>query len=215
MKSYIFSLEAVTGMLVECYRAENNLETGGILIGPKDQESIIIDSISSSIYAERQSYTYYQSEQDVEMMNEVLRKYQKQGYEFKGYYHRHPGGMYDLSPGDLSTCAGILNDESYCINNTLLMCIITETQNNKLPIFLYIASLGDDGNVIIKNISFKIFPKECIEKCIKAKGGGHDEDNVSGQNNEEVEEHGKNRTLWAPKRENNNNQLPTGEQRTQ
>lgn len=204
-------------MLVECYGAGNNLETGGILIGPKDQESVITDSVASSIYAERRSYTYYQSEQDVEMMNKVLRKYQKQGYEFKGYYHRHSGGMYYLSSGDLATCDGILNDENYCTNNTLLMCIVTQTRSSKLPIFSYIVSLGANKKVVVKNVSSKILLKKCIENCMdsfKPKGGSH-ENHLSGQNNEEIEEHGKDRTLWNPERESNNNQLPTGEQRAQ
>ena len=182
MDKYIISLEAVTGMLVECYRAGNDLETGGILIGPKNQDSVITDSIASSIHAERQSCTYYQSEQDVEIMNEVLRKYQKQGYEFKGYYHRHPSGMYYLSSGDLTTCAGILNDESYCINNTLLMCIITETRDNKLPVFSYIVSLDANGKVVVRNVKSEILLKKCIENCMEyfKEEGENNANNIAG-----------------------------------
>ena len=214
MKSYIFSIEAICGILIEAYKIGCSLETGGILIGPKNQNTIITDSLSSSIYAERESYTYYQPERDVEILNRGLRKYQEIGSDFNGYYHKHQR-MCSLSPGDIKTCIGILSDKNYCINNNLLMCIITETQNNKLPIFLYVASLDNGGNVIIKNVCFKVFPKECIAKCSKAKGGSHDENNVSGQNNEEVKGRGKDRTLWNPERGNNNNQLHAGEERTQ
>ena len=194
MEKYLFSLEAVSSMLVECYRAGNNFETGGILIGPKKHKRIITDSLASTPFAEREAYTYYQSGKDVEILNTELKEYQSKGYDFKGYFHRHPSGMYQLSQGDISTCIEILQSPSYCINNNLVMCIITETAKSQSPIFSYVVSLDSNGGTFLRNIAIKVLPKKCIQEFIGCydedqlkKGDSHETCN-SGQDSEGTEE---------------------------
>ena len=74
MKNYLFSLEAVSSMLIECYRAGNSNETGGILVGPKKHKRIVTDIVPSSSFAERSTFTYYQSREDFEILNQELRQ---------------------------------------------------------------------------------------------------------------------------------------------
>ena len=61
MENILFSNEAICSMVFDCISQDNNLETGGILIGPKQHNRIVTDIIPSTIYAERKSTTYFQS----------------------------------------------------------------------------------------------------------------------------------------------------------
>lgn len=167
MKNYIFSIEAISEMLVECYREENYLETGGVLIGPRKQQGIVTNAIPSSYHAERERETYCQSEADVDVLNRKLKENEKRHYTFKGYFHRHPRGLDGLTGGDVETCAKILNDKVYDINNELLMCIITESAGAKSPVLLFVVSLNNEKNIIVRKASIKILRKECIEDCME------------------------------------------------
>jgi len=166
MQTYLFSLEAISSILVECYRPNNNCETGGILIGPKSHKRIVTDILPSTAFAERQPATFYQSEEDVRILNRELKEYQARGYDFKGYFHKHPSGLYQLSHGDINTCAEILQSPEYKINNNLVMCIITESHSHSFPIFSYLASMSKDKRVIVNELSVKVLPKRCIEECM-------------------------------------------------
>lgn len=212
MKNYLFSLEAVSLILVECYSVGNNIETGGILIGPQSHQKIITDVIPSTAYAEREACTYYQSEEDVRILNQQLMQYQARGYEFRGYFHRHPAGLDQLSHGDRVTCAEILNDPNYKINNRLLMCIITES-NSKFPVFSYVASL-EKGSVAINQVSMRILPKTCIEECMECfeaepiiEIGENNENHNAGQDAGRTEEPGTSDTLRSSGKGCGDNQL--------
>jgi len=193
MKNYLFSLEAVSLMLSECYRTGNSNETGGILIGPKKHKGIVTDIVPSSSFAERNTTTYYQSKKDVEILNQKLKQYQKLDYDFLGYFHRHPSGMYRLSQGDIATSKDILQSPNYAINNDLLMCIVTECHGqNGLPIFTYALNLNTNHNVVVQNSAIKVMPKDCIKKYMEyistitkiKKTGGRDESNHIRQDSE-------------------------------
>jgi len=188
MEKYLFSNAAIDQIMEECSKSGSNLETGGILIGPKQHRRIVTDVIPSSAYAERQACTYYQSEEDVRVLNQKLREFQDIGYDFKGYWHRHPSGMYQLSSGDLNTCAEVLVSPSYMIqNNLLLMCIVTESEG-KLTVFAYNTSLNNN-HVVVQPLSFKVMPKNIIQEVLKfltnepiTKGDEDYESFHSGQN---------------------------------
>jgi len=182
MKSYIFSMEAISEMLVECYREENYLETGGILIGPKKQQGIITNAIPSSSYAEREWGTYCQSEADVDILNKKIIEKEKNGHIFKGYFHRHPRGLAGLTGGDIATCRKILNDDWYGIGNELLMCIITESVGEKSPILLFVVSLNSEKGIVVEKASIKILRKECIEDCMEhfKEKGENNASNITG-----------------------------------
>lgn len=166
----LFSLEAVSSMLVECYRGNHNQETGGILVGLKEHKGVVTDAIPSSMFAERKTATYYQSAQDVEILNQKLREYQIIGQDFVGYYHRHPSGFYRLSQGDLNTCEEIFESPNYKINNFLIMCIITESHVQDFPLFSYVVSLDVQGRVGVKKVGVNVLPKTCILECAECFG---------------------------------------------
>ena len=159
---YFFSIEAIMQVLNECYSMESRSETGGIFVGPRDAANVITHAIPSSVYAERGLTTYFQTEEDVKLLNKKLRKFQVRGEDFKGYWHRHPSGYTCLSPGDLGTAKGILQDPSYKINNNLLMTVITEDRQSNLPVFSYNVIL-DHGEVSLEDVQMVILPKCCIK----------------------------------------------------
>jgi hypothetical protein len=208
MDNFLFSLEAVTSILSECFHAGNNLETGGILIGPDEHRSIVTDTIPSSAFAERKTCTYYQSEEDVRILNRKLKEYQEKGYEFLGYWHRHPMNMCELSFGDIETCSDILQNPNYKINNSLLMSIITESHNS-FPIFSYIVCLDSNGEVAVEEVSVKVMPKSCIEKFIEK--GENNESDCSGHDCEEIEEQGTDNTLRPSGKQDCDSKLPDKE----
>ena len=134
MNNYLFSVEAIGTMLTECFRRGSNLEAGGILVGPK-RTRIVTHAIASTESAERLPTTFYQTPEDIAVLNQQLRQHQAEGRDLLGYFHRHPSGMSSLSQTDLQTCKGILTSPHYDINNQLLMLILTETEAQELPIF--------------------------------------------------------------------------------
>lgn len=166
MDNYIFSIEAMSAIYNECFKARGK-ETGGIFVSPYTCKNVITDVIPSSAYAERQAASYYQSEQDVNFLNTELRKFQRIGYDFTGYWHWHPAGINTLSQGDKNTCFNILNEPSYKVDNKLLMSIITETKDNSLPIYSYVVSLDQHDRVTVVKANVKILPIDCIDKFIR------------------------------------------------
>lgn len=177
MKNFLFSLESVATMLVECYRRGSICETGGILVGPVGVEGLVTEAIVSSSFAERGELTYCQNDSDVRFLNHSLREYQKCGKDFLGYFHRHPSGLTGLSSGDLRTCREILENPDYKINNRLLMVIITENSSNdiSLPIFSYVVSI-EGSELVVRRTPVEVMPKKCMESFGR----------VMASNNEEV-----------------------------
>lgn len=194
MRNIIFSVEAVGSILVACFSYRENLETGGILIGPQSKKNIVTDILPSSAYAERRSSTYYQTPKDVEILNAQLRRYQAMGYDFKGYYHKHPSGFYSLSGGDHASCLEILRSSNYKIDNHLIMCVITTTAHHDFPIFTYISCLeGEQLRVDRANI--KIQPKRCIQEFIECFEEDQDENTSAGQGSSRIRRQRRSRTL--------------------
>jgi hypothetical protein len=168
MNKLIFSTEAIGSILTECYRLGNGKETGGIYIGTKKVKGVITDAIASTAFAERESHTYYQSLEDVGILNQKLRVHQAKDEDFRGYFHRHPTGMKNLSHGDKDTCKKILLSANYAINNCLIMSIITEVEgHNGIPMFSYVVSLNSLEEVVINEIPVKIMPKSFIEEFVE------------------------------------------------
>jgi len=168
MQQILFSSNAIGSILVECYKSGRNLETGGILIGPKNHKNIITDVVVSSNHAIRKSNFYYQNEKDVKFLNKKLKIYQLKGYEFKGDFHAHPSGMTYPSQGDIDTGMNMLQSPSYKLNNNLIMCIVTESnEHNGIPIFSYIVSQDGKNNPVVKRVFSKILPKHCITECLE------------------------------------------------
>lgn len=211
MKPILFSLEAVGGMLVECYRGSRGYETGGILVGPQSNERIITDIIPSTSFAERRAVTYYQTEKDVELLNEKLRNYQAKGCDFKGYFHKHPSGMKSLSAGDKGTCFEILTSPNYKINNLLIMCIITETQTHSFPLFSYLVSLNQSKKIIIQETTARVLPQNCIAECIDCfeplKKGATSESIHIEQSLRRIKGQRKSRAVRTSRKQRNNHQL--------
>lgn len=168
MEKILYSDEAMGKILVECYKRGTGIETGLILIGPKNHKNIVTDVIESTVHAERQSFTYFQNESDVQILNKKLRAHQKKGLEYVGTVHRHPPGMIRLSQGDKKTSAGMLQSPNYKLDNHLIMSIITESNHHVgLPIFSYIVSLDDENKPVVKQASSKMLPKHCISECLE------------------------------------------------
>ena len=165
MEIIIYSPEAICSIIIDCYNVRHKFETGGILVGPKAYKRIITDVIPSSVYAERGTATYFQSEQDVEILNQQLKGFQSGGYDFKGYYHKHPSGMFNLSYGDKATCSEILRDPNYKINNYLIMCIVTQSAVQPFPMFSYAVSLTNHLRVNVSRNEIKILPRTCVLEC--------------------------------------------------
>lgn len=214
----LFSLEAVCGMLVECYKGSRSYETGGILVGPQSNERIITDIIPSTSFAERRPATYFQNQKDVEILNKKLAGYQARGFDFKGYFHKHPSGMKSLSTGDIGTCLEILKSPNYKINNLLIMCIITETQSHPLPIFSYFVSIGQNKNIIVQEASTKILPQKCILECIDCfepltKGVSSASFNI-GQSVKRIKRQRKSSAVRTPESQQNNHKLNKREEGT-
>ncbi|MBT6562551.1 MAG: hypothetical protein HON76_08490 [Candidatus Scalindua sp.] len=168
MEKVLFSSNAIGSILVECYKNGRKLETGGILIGPESHKNVITDVVVSSIHADRESSFYYQNERDVKFLNKELRKFQLKGYEHKGNFHSHPTGMFNLSQGDIDTSLNMLRSPSYKLNNNLIMCIVTESnQNVDMPIFSYIVSQDDNNDPVVKQVASKMLPRHCIIECLE------------------------------------------------
>ncbi len=217
MLSILFSLEAICMMLVECYKAGSRFETGGIMTGPKAHDLVITDVLPSTSYAERGSATYFQSKKDVQILNDSLRKYQSKGYDFKGYFHKHPSGLKSLSKGDIKTCFEILTSPNYKINNLLIMSIITETSTLSFPVFTYFVSLGDNNVVIVREASVKVLPNSCIQECVECfeplkKGVSHESPYLR-QDNERVRDERKGHTLRYSGKHCDDNQRSRKEKR--
>lgn len=198
-------------MLSESYRYANCNETGGILIGPKNHTGIVTDVVASSHYAERQSWTYFQTEEDIDLLNMKLRIFQSRGYDFIGYWHKHPTGLSRLSNGDLATCEEILKSPDYHINNMLLMSIITETKDSKFPLFNYVVSLDKQAKLIVREAGFRVLPKKCIEECMDCFGGQENEGNDTGQDSKPS--FTEDRTVRAERGREDNNQFSDTEKR--
>lgn len=160
----LFSVEAISSIMVECYRGVSS-ETGGVLVGPKLHKGIVTDVIPSTSFAERSPTTYCQNMKDVKILNRKLKEFQLKDQDFKGYFHRHPSGLCELSYGDKATCLDILQSPNYKINNFLIMCIITETRTQDFPVFSYITSLNEQKQVVVEKTSIQVLPKTCILKC--------------------------------------------------
>jgi hypothetical protein len=165
---FIFSIEAFLKIILESFRENiSGVETGGILVGPRSHKNIITDVINSGEHAERRASTYYQSQTDVNFLNRKLKEFQVSGIDFKGYWHKHPRGMSQLSGGDITTCKEILTSPNYRINNFLIMSIVTETNTQKFPLFAYVTTLDNDGKVVVIPAQYSVMPKRCITEFVK------------------------------------------------
>lgn len=169
-QSFLYSQESLLAMMAvftvgNDHVEETGHEHGGILIGPP-QARIITHAILSSDAAHRSAVTYFQTEEDVAYLNEQLRRYQARGLAFKGYFHRHPSGMTQLSGGDLDTCRAILADPDYDINNELVMTILTASKSTDLPIFTYVASLDND-QVRVRPVQQAVLPHAMIHQVTR------------------------------------------------
>lgn len=165
MTKLIFTIEAIAGIFAECFGQHGRNETGGILIGPKDQPRVITDFEPSTAFAERAATTYFQNRQDVDVLNLKLRAFQSKGFDFKGYVHRHPKGMSRLSRGDLATAKEILLSPNYAINNHLIMSIVTQTRKKDFPLYSYGVSLEKKQKIKIKTAEHLILAKKCVLDC--------------------------------------------------
>ncbi|MBI9093124.1 MAG: Mov34/MPN/PAD-1 family protein [Desulfobacterium sp.] len=158
------SQEAVGTAIAMCYRNRSDNETGGVWVGPKEHKGVITDLIPSTAFAETSPVTYFQTARDVNILNNKLREFQKQGLDFKGYYHKHPSGMHSLSTGDKNTCWEILESPNYKINNYLVMSIITESRVQDFPLFTYVTSLIKGRKVSVKAVQYGILPRNVLMK---------------------------------------------------
>jgi len=218
MESIIYSPEAICSIIFDCYSVRRNSETGGILVGPTNNNRIVTDIIPSSVHAERGFATYFQTEQDVEILNQQLRDFQQKGYDFKGYYHKHPSGMFTLSAGDRATCLEILKDPDYKINNYLIMCIVTKSRVQAFPVFSYAVNLLNPANITVKRTEIKILPKTCIKEFMD-----FIEPNIKELRNEgiytkqysgKIEEYRTNDPLRSSNQKQDNYKLPERKART-
>jgi hypothetical protein len=213
----LFSLEAISIMLVESYKIQQNLETGGILIGPKKHTGIITDVIPSTSYAERATASFYQSPRDVKILNQKLKEFQANNQDFKGYFHKHPSGLFNLSFGDKVSCKEILQSPNYKINNFLIMCIVTESHVQDFPIFSYVTSLNQQKQVIVEKTKIQVLPKSCILECAECFEpqviGENHESHIVGHDSKGIEEQKSNSVVRNSEQGINNRQLPGVETR--
>jgi proteasome lid subunit RPN8/RPN11 len=167
-EKFLFSLEAIGVVLVECYRNGTATETGGVLVGPKGCKHVVTHALPSSQHADRQSAMYQQTSGDVAFLNQQLRPLQMQGYDYVGDFHRHPRGLTVLSEGDRNTCRNIFDDPDYVVDGELTMCIITEG-SDCLPIFAYNVQPTENG-VHVERFDIEIMPLHCIEHYLSFQG---------------------------------------------
>lgn len=160
MKKFFFSVEAIMAVLNECYGMKGSQETGGIFIGPTDDNNIITHAIPSSIYAERGSITYYQSQEDIKILNKKIKQFFISGQDFKGYWHKHPSGIITLTDGDIETCLEMFHEPNYKIKNGALMTVISEGRGN-MPLHSYHVRL-QNGDVVVENVQMVILPQACM-----------------------------------------------------
>lgn len=212
MEIIIYTPEAICSVVFDGCNVHHKFETGGILVGPKAYKRIITDVIPSSVYAERGTTTYFQSEQDVKILNQQLKDFQSEGYDFKGYYHKHPSGMFNLSYGDKVTCSEILRDPNYKINNHLIMCIVTKSAIQPFPVFSYTVSLTDHLRVNVLRNEIKILPRtcalecaECFEPSFKEARYGH---NDTEQYFRGIKKKATGNSIWASRKRESDRMLP-------
>ena len=156
---YLYTVEAVEGMLKECRNRSDGFESGGILVGLPNSK--IITDVIPSKYADRGWGHYHSDGEDLNFLNRELKKYNSQGLIFMGDFHSHPdsSNMRTLSYGDLETCQEILTNPMYQMNNTLVMNIIIQRSNN-LPIYTYVVSLDERGELVVNQAEIKLITKE-------------------------------------------------------
>jgi hypothetical protein len=160
---YAIAVDVIRALKKECFRHNAQVETGGILIGPKDTR-IVTAQVVSSRFAERLPTTYYQNEQDVLFLNQQLRRYQASGQDFNGYWHLHPRGYTQLSGGDLQSAKEVLCSKKYKICGELIMMIM-ELFSSEMP-FTYLVHL-DKGEPVVENVKLSIMPHSQIVQFTK------------------------------------------------
>ena len=197
MNKCLFSAESVGLIYADCF-SSGNVETGGVLIRPKNQRLVVTDIITSTAFAERSQHTYYQTKDDVNAMNSQLREFQQKGYDFNGYYHLHPPGMSQMSDGDGQTAIEILKSPSYKINNFLLMCIVTAIKG-QFPIYVYGVALKNENQLTIKKLDVQILPKRCIQEFVE---GTQDEPILKGVSCESIHSGQDSKRTEKPKKDN-------------
>lgn len=162
---YLFSLEAVSTILADCYSHKPDKESGGILVGPKSFRRVITDVIPSTKYAERGYAHYFSTEMDARLINQQLRVFQRVGKDFKGDYHSHPGGLTSLSEDDEKSRLEILQSSNYKVNNLTISIIVAE-RNNQFPLYGYEISLNHHGELVINRIDIRVMPIKLIEEFL-------------------------------------------------
>lgn len=211
MHNIIYSTDAICSMVFDCSSIIQNIETGGVLVGPRNYKKVVTDIIPSSVYAERKATTYCQNENDVEILNNQLREFQSRGYDFKGYYHRHPSGLFNLSHGDKIACLEILKDPNYKINNYLIMCIVTKSNYQSSPVFSYAVWLNSKNEIKVKKTGIKILPITCIQEFVDCFEPDIREDEDEGIHNRQciraIEEYKTGRVIRHSNKSRNNNKL--------
>jgi len=214
MAKILTSLEAAGSMVADCYSADDANETGGILVGPAKHKQIITDIVPSTLYAGRGPASYVQTAEDVKILNQSLADFQRVGYDFKGYYHKHPSGYYALSSTDKNTCEKVLKSPNYKINNYLVMCIVTNSATQAFPLFTYRASLINHDGILeldTRKVEVAVLPKSCIIECLQCLEFVEDE--VSHEDIHSQQYHGRDevrkasKTIWHQKRIHNHFRL--------
>ncbi|MFI5297838.1 MAG: Mov34/MPN/PAD-1 family protein [Polyangiales bacterium] len=103
----------VDAMHAEAARFE--IETGGILVGPRPND--VTGFIPSGASAERTSASY---QLDVEHLQPLLAEAEAKGLRFLGIWHVHPEGVDELSSTDLRAARAILGDPDWGVDELLL-----------------------------------------------------------------------------------------------
>ncbi|SMG36937.1 ThiF family adenylyltransferase [Dethiosulfovibrio salsuginis] len=127
---------------------EDDLETGGILIGhiDVDEEGTTVTVHRSCIKPIRRERACYSP--DMAYARERVDYYgREKGWIYLGEWHRHPGSLNTLSEIDRRTAREILEEEDH----QLLVLPIVTRAGSKVQIDLYVATL-EEGNLKISHL---------------------------------------------------------------
>jgi len=107
MNHIIIDLDALRTIQSETARFPHN-ECAGLLLGVKENDGRLIKIIKSHGNGPKAEHTSGSVSPDVDFFNKLIRETEREGLEFIGEWHRHPGTFSTPSQGDVSAIEQIM-----------------------------------------------------------------------------------------------------------
>lgn len=114
-------------------------ETGGIFMGYRTGDSIVITSVIGSGPLASRSAVHYKPDEEFEQ-NEIARVYESSGrlHSYLGDWHTHPGGILRLSRKDKSALTSIAKYQESGTNRPIMAILAGQSDDWRLAIWEYL-----------------------------------------------------------------------------